>query len=112
MTMSRSKWRSFLSRQVRLAAALPQEFEDATRRLRSVQARIVRLSDEVRRISHGLHPSILEDLGLSAALEAFCEEFSKREGIPVEFAGDLGDERLSTIATSCLYRVAQEGLRN
>ena len=95
-----------------VAAALPHEFEDATRRLRSVQARIVRMSDEVRRISHGLHPSILEDLGLSAALEAFCEEFSKREGIPVEFAGDLGDERLSTIATSCLYRVAQEGLRN
>jgi signal transduction histidine kinase len=85
---------------------------DLSPRLRSLQGRIAEVCSVVRHVSHGLHPSMLEDLGLSAALEEFCEEFSKTEGILVEYDADEDDDALSVTEASCLYRIAQESLRN
>jgi PAS domain S-box-containing protein len=78
-------------------------------RCRKLQEEAVRLSDEIRRLSHGLHPSELEDLGLSAALEELCEEFGRAHGIRVTFEGEAEAGRA---VGSCLYRVAQEALHN
>ena len=81
-------------------------------RLRSIQNQIVHVSNDVRRVSRWLHPAILEDLGLSAALQAFCEEFGKAQGITVRFDGRVELNGLSAAARSCLYRIAQESVRN
>jgi DNA-binding NarL/FixJ family response regulator len=62
-------------------------------------------------IAHKLHPSELEDLGLAAALRAYCEHF-RREGINVEFTERGVHQTVSREIASCLYKVAQEGLRN
>jgi signal transduction histidine kinase len=70
------------------------------------------MSSEVRRLSHGLHPSAIEDFGLSIALEEFCHQFEIAKSIPVTFEGLIDDSRLSATGATCLYRVAQEGLRN
>jgi len=80
--------------------------------LRSFQTRVVQLSQEVRQISHRLHPSILEDLGLAAALNELCEEFSAREGIEAAFEQDAVPTAIPVEVASCLYRVAQEALHN
>jgi signal transduction histidine kinase len=80
--------------------------------LRNLQARLVQLSHEVRQISHRLHPSILEDLGLTAALNELCEEFSAREGIEVLFKPESVPKSLPADVASCLYRVAQEAFHN
>jgi PAS domain S-box-containing protein len=70
------------------------------------------LSDDVRHLAYQLHPSILDDLGLEVALQSFVDDFSKWEGIPVTFtASDMTDPLPQELA-SCLYRVAQEGMRN
>ena len=59
-----------------------------------------------------LHPSILEDLGLAVALRSYANSFTDREGITVKVGtGDL-PESLPQDISSCLYRVAQESLRN
>jgi PAS domain S-box-containing protein len=80
--------------------------------LRNLQIRVVQLSQDVRQIAHQLHPAILEDLGLIAALNELCEEFSAREGIKaVCEAGKIPGTVPKTIA-SCLYGVAQEALHN
>lgn len=80
--------------------------------LRNLQKQAIDLSDQIRRISHRLHPSALEHLGIVVALKSHCAEFSRLEGIRTEFAaqGDFGD--LSQERALCLYRVAQECLAN
>lgn len=70
------------------------------------------ISLDVRRISHGLHPSVIEDFGLSTALEEFCDEFSKAQGVPVHFEGSFEDDGLSAEAASSLFRIAQEAVQN
>ena len=81
-------------------------------RIRAFQDQVLRISSEVRRLSHGLHPSVIEDFGLSIALEEFCGDFAKAQGIHVRFDGFVDDTRLSRDGATCLYRVVQEGLRN
>ena len=95
----------------RLAAG-PLPVEETRTRLRCMQSQIADVSNELRRVSHGLHPAILEDLGLCAALEVFCEEFGRAQGIAVEFDGRVEESGLSAAARSCLYRIGQEGVRN
>ena len=70
------------------------------------------LSDDVRHLAYQLHPSILDDLGLEVALRTFAEDFSKWEGLPVTFAATDMPVTLPQEVTSCLYRVAQESMRN
>ena len=72
----------------------------------------MKLSENVRNLAYQLHPSILDDLGLAVALGSYCEEFSRREGIRVEFMHRNLDALSSPEVASCVYRVAQEGLRN
>jgi signal transduction histidine kinase len=59
-----------------------------------------------------LHPSILEDLGLAAALHELCEEFSARNTIQASLEQGSLTEDLPLDIASCLYRVAQEALHN
>jgi PAS domain S-box-containing protein len=93
----------------KLAAQSP---ESVARQLRPLQRRAVEAAETVRQISHELHPSILDDLGLTAALEQYCEEFQERSGIATHFASQKVPEYLPKDVSSCIYRVAQESLRN
>ena len=68
-----------------LVADLPPA-EDAQRRLKALQARVVKASEETRHIAYELHPLVLDDLGLVASLRALCNEFSERNpDIALEF---------------------------
>ena len=67
---------------------------------------------EVRRISHDLHPSILDDLGLMAAVDALVEQFRMRTGIAVKFIKVPFRNLLPTDAKTALFRVTQEALSN
>ena len=66
---------------------------------------------EVRRISHDLRPALLDDLGLSRALQQLAEEWSARSGVPAVVDCAAADDVPETQATA-LYRVAQEALGN
>jgi PAS domain S-box-containing protein len=90
----------------------PASVEEMKKPLRNLQTRVVQLSQDVRRISHGLHPSILEDLGLVAALSELCEEFSAKVGVEVMFEQEAVPKALPVEIASCLYHVAQESLHN
>jgi two-component system NarL family sensor kinase len=67
---------------------------------------------EVRRISHDLRPGILDDLGLSAALEALADGFTERTGVAVELKAVAFKNVILPGARTALYRVAQEALTN
>jgi len=80
--------------------------------MRSIRRDLVQLSEDVHALSYALHPAILEDLGLIEALKAECARFGALDGIPTSFraAGDI--EEPTRAVSLCLYRVAQEALRN
>jgi PAS domain S-box-containing protein len=81
-------------------------------RIRDLGQRISGLSDDVHRLSRQLHPAILDDLGLEAALREECLSFSRRTGIPVQFQTDSVPRSVQSDIALCLFRVAQESLRN
>jgi PAS domain S-box-containing protein len=80
--------------------------------LTKLQDRTSTLVDSVRRVSHELHPGVLHHAGLSAALESHCREFQELYGIEVAFAGGEDVTSISSDASLCLFRAAQEVLRN
>jgi PAS domain S-box-containing protein len=80
--------------------------------LRAMQDQLVELSEDVHALSRQLHPSILDDLGLVEALRSECAGFSRREGIAVVYRPGEVPATLPKEVALCVYRVAQEALRN
>jgi signal transduction histidine kinase/ligand-binding sensor domain-containing protein len=70
------------------------------------------LSAEVHRISHGLHPAKLTQLGLAVALKGFCREVETAHGLPVRFEAREVPRNLPEDVALCLYRVTQEAIQN
>ncbi len=68
--------------------------------------------DTVRSLSQLLHPSLLDLLGLPAALDRHLQQFSKRTRIRCDLKTAGVDGRLVPELEACIYRVAQEGMTN
>jgi len=66
----------------------------------------------VRRISTKLHPSILDDLGLLAAIDWQSQEFEKRTGIKTQFCASIDDFDFPSSMAIGLFRICQESLTN
>jgi signal transduction histidine kinase len=74
--------------------------------------RAERLSNDLRRMTHRLHPAALEHLGLISALRSHCAEFSRSEVIQVSFHVGAELRSVHPDVAVCLYRITQEALRN
>jgi PAS domain S-box-containing protein len=91
----------------------PPTTTEATRRaFQTMTQRLAAISDDVRRMAYQYHPSILDDLGLAAALRQLTEEFSARTGVRTVVVQEEFPEPLPRDIASCLYRIAQESLAN
>ena len=66
----------------------------------------------VRTLSHELHPSMIRHVGLLAALRGDCVEFGRQHGVAVHFRGSGDVGVVGDDVALCIYRVAQEALRN
>jgi signal transduction histidine kinase len=78
----------------------------------AMRREIASMSHDVHALSHRLHPSLLDHLGLEEALRAEAERFSDSESIAVELQLDELPNKPSPDAALCLYRIAQEALHN
>lgn len=67
---------------------------------------------ETRRISHDLRPSLLDTLGLPAAIGQLASEFEQRCGLAVVYRNGLPDARLPDGVAVALFRIVQEALTN
>jgi PAS domain S-box-containing protein len=85
---------------------------DIGERARGMREQLVALSESVHSLSRQLHPSILDDLGLVDALRSECLSLGQRDGLTVKYhAHDVPTDLPRDVAL-CVYRVAQEALRN
>jgi signal transduction histidine kinase len=66
----------------------------------------------VRDLSRLLHPSLLDDLGLPAAVRAYTQRFSERHGIKVDLQVEGMAERVERRLEAAIYRIVQESLTN
>lgn len=71
-----------------------------------------RLATDLQQVAHQLHPSILEHVGLEAAVREQVEEFATRTGLKTEITVRQLPPAVPTEQALCLYRVLQESLRN
>jgi PAS domain S-box-containing protein len=84
----------------------------AGRTISSLREGLVRLSEDIHALSYRLHPSILEDLGLAEALRTEIERCAKQDSLSVTAGLDGIPENVPRDVALCLFRVAQEGMRN
>ena len=84
---------------------LAKDLSDSMNLLHKVQ-------DEIRTLSYLLHPPLLDERGLGAALEWYVDGFRKRSGIEVELKVPANSARLPVEKEIALFRVVQEGLTN
>lgn len=68
--------------------------------------------DDVHTLAVQLRPSVLDDLGLAAALERLAQDWSRRYHIQADVLVHIGEERLSDSIETALYRIVQEALTN
>ena len=79
--------------------------------LASLQRQISGVTESILHLCHDLHPTVLDHGGLNPALRGHCADFARQHEMRVHFnAGD--DLVLDRASALCLFRVAQEALRN
>jgi PAS domain S-box-containing protein len=80
--------------------------------LRDLSLKLEKIINKVSRLSHNLHSSELELLGLAVAVKGHCRECSEQLGIPVHCACDHLEEKLDGMIALAFLRVLQEALHN
>jgi len=99
---------SLLSIQVMQLLEKPSEIEVRARQLGS---QIAEITSDVQALSHDLHTSKLEYLGVVPGIKSWCREFGERHGMEIDFSGDVLSPIPLPMGVS-LFRVLQEALQN
>ena len=90
----------------------PDSMEAIQDHLERLRSRTSKISASVNALSHRLHSSKLEYLGLVAALRSFCREFSEQHRVEVHFSHGTIPDRLPHEISLCLFRIVQAALVN
>jgi PAS domain S-box-containing protein len=96
----------------RLRQGLPGDLAQLRSDISGLQEQTAALSQDVRDISHRLHPSILEHLGLVKALRALCDDYQRNRTAPVVFEAVEDGGTIPTETAAAFYRICEEALRN
>jgi signal transduction histidine kinase len=92
--------------------ATPASFGDVHKQLRELAKSTSELGTDLHTLSHQLHSSTLESLGLVPAVGALCKEFTAKQGIRVDFKANEIPRSVHPDVALCIFRIVQEGLRN
>jgi signal transduction histidine kinase len=85
---------------------------EAQAALLAIQRRTSNVAETLRLISHHLHPSLLNYIGLVAALQGHCSEAERRHGMVVKLNAQPDAEPSDKKTSLALFRIAEEALRN
>ena len=96
----------------RLKRRPPATNEILTDELDRLSVQTNELTTQIRKLSHQLHPDVLEHVGLVAALKSEVSEIGHNEQIKLKFEANVQSAKIPLDVSICLYRVAIEALRN
>jgi signal transduction histidine kinase len=85
---------------------------NVSEQLRKLLEEVKEIGADLHSLSHDLHSSKLETLGLSRSVSSFCREFSKQHKIQIDYDAAGLPEPIPSDTGLCLFRVVQEGIRN
>ena len=95
-----------------LSQQMPEPESETVKSMDNLWSQTQKLSTDLHRLSHQLHPAILDQLGLGPAIRSLCSEISEQHGIQIKFTEHQVQDSIPRDISLCLYRTAQEGLRN
>jgi signal transduction histidine kinase len=94
------------------AETLPDSPDAMKQTLDEFRHSVIELSDDLHNLSHQLHSSTLDTLGLVTGLRSLCKEFGARQGIEIDFTSEGVPHTVRSEVSLCLFRIVQEGLQN
>lgn len=100
-----------LSRVMRLSDQL-QEENSESETPQQIRTKLESIVMEMRRVINDLHPAVLENLGLAAALQHLVDRVSHETSIQTSFRDDTKGIALPPFHSLCIFRIAQEALNN
>jgi signal transduction histidine kinase len=92
--------------------ATPASFPDLHKQLRELVKSTGEIGADIHSLSHQLHSSTLQSLGLVPAVAAMCKEFTALHAIKVDFTSDEIPRSVRPDLALCVFRIVQEGLWN
>ena len=95
-----------------LKQGLPASAVEIHKGIEESSEQVSNLGSEIQALSHRLHSSKLEYLGLETAAASFCKELSEDHGADIEFHSQSVPKQLRQEIALCLFRVLQESLQN
>jgi PAS domain S-box-containing protein len=85
---------------------------DTKKKLDEIGELCSEIGHDVQSLSHQLHSSILDCLGIASAIRGFCDELSKQYDVSIEFTEQNVRKQLPKDISLCLFRIAQEAVHN
>jgi len=96
----------------RLKQQLPASAVELSNRMGEAYDLVADLGNHIQALSHRLHSSKLQYLGLEAAAASFCKELSDHRKVEINFRPEGIPKKLPEEISLCLFRVLQEALQN
>jgi PAS domain S-box-containing protein len=90
----------------------PANLSQVLGRIRELWKRASEITTDIQSLSHELHSSKLEYLGLAPAIRGFCKEFCEQQNVEIDFQTHDLPSPLPPDASLCVFRVLQEALHN
>lgn len=95
-----------------LKQEMPESAPAAHKHMRQLRQHLSDIGKDVQGLSHRLHSSKLEYLGIVAAANSFCKELSEQQNVEIEFTHTGIPRGIPKEVSLCLFRVLQEALQN
>jgi PAS domain S-box-containing protein len=90
---------------------LQHHHPEARGSLQELRKQATEISDDVQALSHELHSSKLEYLGVVGGIKSWCKEFAERQGMEIDFKSNVHNVLPFEVGV-CLFRILQEALHN
>jgi signal transduction histidine kinase len=95
-----------------VAETIPKSPAEADRQVHDLLNSTSEISQDLHTLSHRLHSSTLENLGLVHGVAALCREFQAQQGLKVDFEHGEIQRSIDPDTALCIFRIVQEALRN
>ena len=86
--------------------------EHGRQRLTGIAQDAAQISRDINSLSHALHPFTIDILGIEDAIGELCQQFRNAHGLTIQLECRQVPRRLAPDVSLCVYRIAQEALRN